>query len=98
MGFIPVQFSFTDMAALQPHLSESFQFPPSASAELFLKPHNITDAAPDGYGFNSLYFSNYLKIHLKFHLQIYCDIISTYLSSARQAAYDSASRISSRSR
>jgi hypothetical protein len=82
------------MAVLQPHLSESFQFPPSASAELLLKPHNITNATPDGYSFTSLYFSDYLKIHLKFHLQIYFDIISTYLSSDHQAAYDSAYYIS----
>jgi hypothetical protein len=66
-----VQFGFPDMAALQPHLSNPFQLSPSAATKLFLKPHNITDAAPDGHRFNFLYFSNYLKMHLEFHLQIY---------------------------
>jgi hypothetical protein len=86
------------MAALQPHLSKSFQLSPSASTELLLKPHNITNAAPDGHRFNYLNFSNYLKMHLEFHRQIYDEAIGTSCSSASQAAYDSASNISSRLR
>jgi len=63
-------FSFTDMTALKFHLSDPFKFSPSASTELLLNPHNITDPAADGHGFNFLDFPNYLKMHLKFHLLI----------------------------
>jgi len=56
------------MAALKPHPSEAFNFSPSATTELFLKPHNIADTSPDGHRFNFLDFTNYLKMHLKFHL------------------------------
>jgi hypothetical protein len=52
---------------LEPYLSKSFQFSPSAATELFLKSHNITDAAPDSYRFNFVDFPNYLKMHLIFH-------------------------------
>jgi hypothetical protein len=69
MGLIPVHFSFPDIPAWQPHLRHPFKLSPAASPELFLKPHDITDAAPDGHRFNFFYFSNYLKIHLKFHLR-----------------------------
>ena len=86
MGLIPVQFSFTDMTALKPHFRKSFKFAPAATTELFLKPHNITNAAPDGHRFNFFYFSNYLKMHLEFHLQIYDEAIGTSRSSALQAA------------
>jgi hypothetical protein len=68
MGFIPMQFSLTNMTALEPYLSKALKFSPPAAAKLFLKPHNISDAASDGHCFNFLYFSNYFKIHLKFHL------------------------------
>jgi hypothetical protein len=62
-----VQLRLADMAVLQPHLGNAFKFSLATAAELFLKPHNITDAASDGYRFNFFYCSNYLKIHLKFH-------------------------------
>jgi hypothetical protein len=68
MCFIPVHFGFTDIAALQPHLRQSFKLSPAAATELFLKPHNITNPAPTGNCCNFLDFSNYLKMHLKFHL------------------------------
>jgi hypothetical protein len=88
------------MAAWKPHLRQAFNFSPSAATKLLLKAHNIPDAAPDGHGFNFLYSLNYLKIHLKFHqeIQFLAAVVGTSLSSARQAAYDNASRISSRSK
>jgi len=63
-----MQFSFSDMTALEPHLGQAFKFSPAAATKLFLKTHNVTDAPTNGYRFYFLYFSNYLKIHLKFHL------------------------------
>jgi hypothetical protein len=66
-----VQFRLADMAVLQPHLGNAFKFLPATAAELFLKPHIITDAASDGYRFNFFYFSNYLKIHLNFYPWIF---------------------------
>lgn len=58
------------MAALKPHLCKSFKFAPSGTTELFLKPHNILNAAPDGHRFDFFDFPNYLKMHLKFHPEI----------------------------
>jgi hypothetical protein len=49
------------MAAWQPHLGKAFKFSPSAATELFLKPHKIADAAPDGYRVNFFYFSSISK-------------------------------------
>jgi len=89
------------MAALKLHLRKTFKFSPSATTELFLQPHNITDAAPDGHSFDFLDVPNYLKMHLIFHLQIHYEDyenIGNSLSWAYQAAYDRASKISSRSR
>jgi len=86
------------MATLEPHLGNPFQLSPAAATELLLQPHNITNAAPDGHRFNFFDFSNYLKMHLEFHLQIYDATIGTSGFSARQRAYDSASKISSRSK
>jgi hypothetical protein len=63
MSLIPVQLRFTDTAAWQPNPGKAFEFSPSATTELPLKPHDIADAAPDGHGFDDFDFSNYLKIH-----------------------------------
>jgi hypothetical protein len=35
VGLIPVQFSFTDMAALKPHFRKSFKFAPAPTTEGF---------------------------------------------------------------
>ena len=73
------------MAALQPRLSKSFKFSPSASAELFLKPHNTRDASPDGHSFNFLDVLNYLKNALKISPHFICP----------PGAYDGAFKMSS---
>jgi hypothetical protein len=62
MGLIPVQFSFPDIPAWQPHLRHAFKLSPAAAAELLLQPHDITDAAPDGNRLDYLDITNYLKL------------------------------------
>ncbi len=66
-----MQLDFAYLAILQPDPGKAFEFSPTAAAKLFLKPHNIMNAAAGGDSFNFFYFSDYLKMHLEFHLRLH---------------------------
>ena len=65
MGFIPVNLSIADTSTLKADLSNPFKFSPFSGAILFTKPHNISNSPTDGYRFNTLNLTYYLKIHNK---------------------------------
>lgn len=70
MGFIPVQLSLADLAALEPYHGKALEFTPSARSELLLDPHDIANSPTHGNLFDLFDLSNYLKIHVGFHLLI----------------------------
>jgi hypothetical protein len=63
MGFIPVQFRPTNIAAMKTDLSNFLHFAPTTKTLLFSKPHNISNFSGNGYRFDLLDFIYYFKMH-----------------------------------
>jgi hypothetical protein len=62
--FVPVQCSFPNYTALKANIGNAFHFAPTACSILFPNPHDIADISTNGYRFDTLDFTDYLKIHV----------------------------------